>query len=52
MRPFHACGCSPLTLERTAEGYVQRASWNHPDLHDELVEELVSISSPFAAAAA
>ena len=44
------CGCSSLALERTPDGWLQRAAWTHPDLHDELVEELVSLSSPFAAA--
>jgi hypothetical protein len=31
---------------------VQRARWTHPDLHDELVEELVSLSTPLAAVGA
>ena len=31
---------------------MQRARWTHPDLHDELVEELVSLSSPLAAVGA
>ena len=31
---------------------MQRARWTHPDLHDELVEELVSLSTPLAAVGA
>jgi hypothetical protein len=46
------CGCAPLSLERSSEGWVQRARWTHPDLHDELVEELVSLSTPLAAVGA
>ena len=46
------CGCAPLSLERSPDGWVQRARWTHPDLHDELVEELVSLSSPLAAVGA
>ena len=44
------CGCAPLTLERTPHGWIQRAAFTHPDLHDELVDELVSLDSPFATA--
>jgi hypothetical protein len=44
------CGCSPLALARTTGGWVQRASFTHPDLHDELVDELVPLSSPLAIA--
>lgn len=48
-----ACSCQQiLTLERTQHGWVQKTSFTHPDLHDELVEELVSLSSPFASAGA
>ena len=36
-----SCGTAPLALSRTPEGYVQRSSFTHPDLHDELVEEFI-----------
>ncbi len=44
------CGTSPLALARTAGGWVQRASFTHPDLHDELVEDLVPLASPLSVA--
>jgi hypothetical protein len=43
-----SCGCAPLALSRTPDGWVQKSSFTHPDLHDELVEEFVSITSPLA----
>ena len=46
-----SCGTAPLALSRTPEGYVQRSSFTHPDLHDELVEEFISPRSPLAAPA-
>ena len=46
-----ACGVTPLALERTPEGWVQRATFSHPDLHEELVEELAMHDSPLARSA-
>ena len=43
-----ACCATPLTLERTPYGWTQHATYSHPDLHDELVDELVAVPSPFA----
>lgn len=44
-----SCGTSELTLEQTGEKcWIQRASFTHADLHDELVSDLVALSSPFA----
>ena len=45
-------GCAPLRLSRTPDGWVQRSRFSHPDLHEELVEELLSSDSLFASAAA
>ena len=45
------CGVSALTLSRSPEGWVQRAQFSHPDLHDELVEELAEHDSPLARSA-
>lgn len=43
-----SCCLSDLTLERTDEGlWQQRASFSHPDLHEELVSDLIELSSPF-----
>ena len=44
-----SCATTPLNVERTAQGWVQRATFSHPDLHEEDVEELFPLSSPFAA---
>jgi len=46
------CGVAPLSLARTQLGWVQRSAYSHPDLHDELLEELVyHHESPLAATA-
>ena len=48
-----AAGCSvPLCIERGPHGWVQRASYTHPDMHDELIDVLPPLASPFAALAA
>ena len=39
-----SCGTSELTLEQTGEKcWIQRASFTHADLHDELVSDLVAL---------
>ena len=40
MANAQCCAQQGLTLERTPSGWIQRAAFTHPDLHDELVEEL------------
>ena len=46
-----SCATTTLSVERTAQGWVQRATFSYPDLHEEDVEELVPLASPFGAAA-
>ena len=48
MAATRCCAQPGLTLERTPSGWIQRAAFTHPDLHDELVEEIVPLSSPFS----
>ena len=48
MANARCCAQQGLTLERTPSGWIQRAAFTHPDLHDDLVEELVPLSSPFS----
>ena len=44
-----SCGASELSLERTPEHFwLQRAAFSHPDLHDEMITDLVELSSPFS----
>ena len=52
MANTRCCVQPGLTLERTPSGWIQRASFTHPDLHDELVEEIVPLSSPFSSVCA
>ena len=52
MANTRCCVQPALTLERTPSGWIQRASFTHPDLHDELVEEIVPLSSPFSSVCA
>lgn len=44
-------GCMPLLLARTPDGWVQRSSFSHSDLHEELVQDFVSSADPFSSVA-
>ena len=45
------CAVTPLAITRTADGWVQRSTYMHPELHHELVEELAHRAGPLAVAA-
>ena len=44
----HVQNPRPQEPQQTADGWIQRAQFAHPDLHNELVDELVPLSSPFS----